>query len=94
MASAEEGRKAAAGGGVGGTVSLLGRPLDLLFVLWFIVYFFTVMISDYHNFTAARMGLPLPPPGPPFSFLFPSPLVPLTMCFSPPALHELRHQHL
>lgn len=93
MASAEEERKAAGGSG---TLSLLGRPLDLLFVLWFIVYFFTVMISDYHNFTAARMGLPIPPPppGPPFSFLFPSPLVPLTVCFSPPALHELRHQHL
>lgn len=39
------------------SLPLCARPLDLLLVLWFVVYFFTVMISDYHNFTAANMGI-------------------------------------
>eukprot|EP01006_Ploeotia_vitrea_P021173 TRINITY_DN53523_c0_g1_i2.p2 TRINITY_DN53523_c0_g1~~TRINITY_DN53523_c0_g1_i2.p2 ORF type:complete len:245 (+),score=123.78 TRINITY_DN53523_c0_g1_i2:200-934(+) len=38
-------------------VSLLSRPWDLFFVLWFFNFWFSVMFTDIHNFTASVLGM-------------------------------------
>lgn len=49
------------------------RPLDAVIVAYFVMYWFAVMVTDLHNFTASALGLtveelvgqglPWPPPG-------------------------------
>lgn len=43
-----------------GTVPLRERLFDLLLVLYFIIYVFTVTFTDLHNFTASYLGVSIP----------------------------------
>jgi hypothetical protein len=57
----------------GAAPPLRGRPLDAVIVAYFVMYWFAVMVTDLHNFTASALGLtveqlvgrglPWPPPG-------------------------------
>jgi hypothetical protein len=43
----------------GSRVPLCSRPLDLLFILWWINFFFTTTFTDLHNFVASYLGVPV-----------------------------------
>ena len=46
-------------GGEGGSLSIANRSVDLILVVWWITFLFTVTFTDLHNFLASYLGVPL-----------------------------------